>query len=62
MEWTINVENINYNPLFNGKIENVKKLIKKNKIKIPSITLDYIMQRPFFKLKKKMKRKKLLII
>ena len=62
MEWTINVENINYNPLFNGKIENVKKLIKKNKIKIPSITLDYFMQRPFFKLKKKMKRKKLLII
>ncbi len=60
MEWTINVENINYNPLFNGKIENVKKLIKKNKIKIPSITLDYFMQRPFFKLKKKNEKEKVI--
>ena len=56
MEWTINNENIKHNPLFNGQIKNVKKLMKKNKIKIPSITLDYFMQRPFFKIKRKIEK------
>ncbi len=60
MEWTINDENIKHNPLFNGKIKYLKKLVKKNKIKIPSITLDYFMQRPFFKIKKKTEKEKVI--
>ena len=60
MEWTINNENIKYNPLFNGQIKNVKKLMKKNKIEIPSITLDYFMQSPFFKIKKKTEKEKVI--
>ena len=34
--------------------------MKKNKIKIPSITLDYFMQKPFFKIKKKIEREKII--
>ena len=52
LEWTINLENILKNPLYNGKIEEIIKLKKKYKIKIPSITVDYFMQKPFFKYKK----------
>mgnify|MGYP006080294781 FL=1 len=51
IEWTINSENINKNPLYNGKLDNVRKMIKKYKIKVPSITCDYFMQKPFFKKK-----------
>ena len=61
MEWTINNENINENPIFNGEISKVKKVIKENKIKIPSITLDYFMQKPFFKLKKKTDKEKIIL-
>jgi hypothetical protein len=58
MEWTINSENMFNNPLFNGNLSSVKKMIKKNKIKIPSVTCDYFMQEPFFKIdKKKVKNK-----
>jgi len=28
MEWTINIENIDKNPLFNGDLKNLKKMIK----------------------------------
>ena len=56
MEWTINIENINKNPLFNGDLKNLKKMIKDYKIRIPSITNDYFMQKPFFK-KKNIKKK-----
>jgi hexulose-6-phosphate isomerase len=51
MEWTINIENINQNPIFNGNLNIVKKLIKKYKIKVPSVTCDFFMQKPFFKKK-----------
>lgn len=51
MEWTINQENIKKNPLYNGKLKLLKKMIKNYKIKIPSITNDYFMQKPFFKKK-----------
>ena len=60
MEWTINYENINKNPLYNGDLEKVKKMVKKFKISIPSVTYDYFMQKPFFK-KKNFKMKKLII-
>jgi hypothetical protein len=51
-------ENMFNNPLFNGNLSSVKKMIKKYKIKIPSITCDYFMQEPFFKIdKKKIKNK-----
>ena len=56
MEWTINIENIDKNPLFNGDLKNLKKMIKDYKIRIPSITNDYFMQKPFFK-KKNIKKK-----
>lgn len=51
MEWTINYENLDKNPFFNGDLEIVKKMIKKFRISIPSITYDYFMQKPFFKKK-----------
>ena len=56
LEWTINLENILKNPIYNGKIEEIIKL-KKYKIKIPSITVDYFMQKPFFKYKEKILKK-----
>ena len=56
MEWTINSENLSKNPLYNGNLTRLLKAVKKYKIKIPSITLDYFMQEPFFK-KKKLKNK-----
>ncbi len=52
MEWTINNENIKKNPLYNGNLAHLKKLIKNYQISIPSITNDYFMQKPFFKKKK----------
>ena len=52
IEWTINYENIKKNPIYNGDISNLKKMIKKFKIKVSSITNDYFMQKPFFKKKK----------
>tara|TARA_B110000971_G_C20012560_1_gene502299 strand:- start:1522 stop:2355 length:834 start_codon:yes stop_codon:yes gene_type:complete len=55
MEWTMNIENIQKNPIFfEEKLKDLKNLLKKNEIKIYSITCDFFMQRPFFKLKKNM--------
>ena len=51
MEWTINYENMNQNPLYNGELVQLKRLIEDYKIKIPSITNDFFMQKPFFKKK-----------
>ena len=51
IEWTINNENIKKNPIYNGELSILKKMIKKYKIKVPSITNDYFMQKPFFKKK-----------
>jgi len=60
IEWTINSENIKKNPLYNGNLNNVKKLIKKHKIKVPSITCDYFMQEPFFKKSKNKVKNKII--
>ncbi len=60
MEWTINIENMEMNPIFNGDIDRVKFLKKKNKIDIPSLTCDYFMQAPFFKKKNQKKKKTIL--
>ncbi len=51
MEWTINIENLEKNPLYNGDLKGLNKMIKKYEMEIPSITNDYFMQKPFFKKK-----------
>ena len=51
IEWTINIENIKKNPIFNGNLEKLKNALIKYNIKIQSITNDYFMQKPFFKKK-----------
>ena len=52
MEWTIDIENKNLNPMFNAKLFNIyKKIVKKHKIEIISATCDFFMKAPFFKLK-----------
>ena len=56
IEWTIDSDNLEKNPIYNGNLNKVKNVIKKYQIKIPSITLDYFMQEPFFK-KSKIKNK-----
>ena len=60
MEWTVNIENINKNPLINEKlfIQN-KKFIKQTKVKIKSVTCDFFMQKPFFKFKYRNLKKKI---
>lgn len=58
VEWTINNENIKKNPIFNGNLTYLKGIIKKYHIKVPSITNDYFMQKPFFKKKFFNKKKK----
>ena len=56
MEWTIDRKNILKNPLFNkDQIIKIKKLSKTNDLKIESVTCDFFMQRPFFKIKNKEK-------
>ena len=56
MEWTIDRKNILKNPLFNkNQIIKIKKLSKVNDLKIESITCDFFMQRPFFKIKNRKK-------
>ena len=53
MEWTVNFENLKKNPLFiDCQIEELKKYLKQNKIKVKSVTCDFFMQKPFFKSKK----------
>ncbi len=50
MEWTINIENIKKNPLYNpNETKKLKKFLKKNKFKVQSVTCDFFMQKPFFK-------------
>jgi L-ribulose-5-phosphate 3-epimerase UlaE len=52
IEWTVNLENIKKNPIYNEKI--LRELIefkKNNNIKIHSVTCDFFMQSPFYKLK-----------
>lgn len=60
IEWTINYENIQNNPLYNGNLKILKKMIGKYKINVPSVTLDYFMQKPFFKKAQKKEKFKIL--
>ena len=56
MEWTIDKENINKNPLYNKILFNkFFKTKKKYNIKISSVTCDFFMQSPFYKLNEKKK-------
>lgn len=56
IEWTVNEENLKKNPIYNGELKKLKNVMEKYKIKIPSITYDYFMQKPFFK-EKNLKKK-----
>ncbi len=60
IEWTINYENINKNPLYNGRTKELRFYLKKYKIKCSSVTCDFLMQKPFFK-KKFLKNKNKII-
>lgn len=52
IEWTINIENIRKNPIYNEKLlHQLMNFKKKSGIKIPSVTCDFFMQNPFYKLK-----------
>jgi L-ribulose-5-phosphate 3-epimerase len=54
IEWTINLENIKKNPIYNEEILcQLMEFKKKNNIKIPSVTCDFFMQNPFYKLTNK---------
>ncbi|WP_435151233.1 sugar phosphate isomerase/epimerase family protein [Candidatus Pelagibacter bacterium nBUS_44] len=59
VEWTINKNNINKNPLYNNKLDELKRLSKKFKIKINSVTCDYFMEDCFFKKKNYFRKKKI---
>lgn len=48
IEWTIDYKNFLKNPIINNS-KDVKNILKKNKIKVNSITCDFFMQKPFFK-------------
>ena len=50
MEWTINIENIDKNPIFfYEKIKEIKKYLNSDKLRVESVTCDFFMQKPFFK-------------
>jgi L-ribulose-5-phosphate 3-epimerase UlaE len=52
IEWTINLENIEKNPIYNEKLlDQLIEFKKNNNIKINSVTCDFFMQKPFYKLK-----------
>ena len=54
IEWTINLENIKKNPIYNEKLlHQLIEFKKKNNIKINSVTCDFFMQNPFYKLTNK---------
>jgi L-ribulose-5-phosphate 3-epimerase len=54
IEWTVNIENIKKNPIYNEKLLSQLIEFKKNRnIKIQSVTCDFFMQNPFYKLKNK---------
>ena len=54
IEWTINLENIKKNPIYTEKLlHQLIEFKKKNNIKINSVTCDFFMQNPFYKLRHK---------
>jgi sugar phosphate isomerase/epimerase len=53
MEWTANLENLKQNPVYDfNKAMKAKEILKKNKIKVYSLTCDFFMQKPFFRYKR----------
>jgi len=61
MEWTANIENIKKNPIFQTKkIKKTRSILKKNNIKVVSLTCDFYMQKPSFKSSNPMKEIELL--
>jgi L-ribulose-5-phosphate 3-epimerase len=54
IEWTVNLENIKENPIYNKeRLHQLIEFKKNNNIKIDSVTCDFFMQKPFYKLKNK---------
>ncbi len=52
IEWTLDYKNLSKNPILNKKGQSeIKRLSKKNSIKVTSITGDCFMQNPFWKKK-----------
>ena len=52
LEWTLDYKNFFINPINNEKgCNEIKKLKKKHKIKLKSLTADFFMQKPIFKAK-----------
>ncbi len=61
IEWTLDYKNLSKNPLLlSSGQKKIKKLSKKYKVKVNSITGDCFMQRPFWKARKSYKKKLLL--
>jgi L-ribulose-5-phosphate 3-epimerase len=60
IEWTVNKENLKKNPIYNGKLDRLINLMKEYKIKIPSVTNDFFMQKPFFKKNNLNEKKKII--
>ena len=54
IELTANLINLNKNPIYNSKLNKVYNFEKnKNLLKIDSLTCDFFMEKPFFKMKKR---------
>ena len=52
IEWTVNKNNLNSNPIYSD-LKILRKTLKYNKIKVSGLTFDYILENPFFKKKGK---------
>ncbi len=54
IELTANISNLNKNPVFNSRLKNKYKIaMNKNKVTADSLTCDFFMEKPFFKLNNK---------
>ncbi len=61
LEWVFDSKNFKKNPIFFSKgLKLIKLNMKKFNIKIPSITIDYFMEQPFYKKKYYNQKKKIL--
>jgi L-ribulose-5-phosphate 3-epimerase len=59
MEWTIDTNNYGVNPIFSS-VSEIKQLIEKHEINVPSLTNDHFMERPPWDLGEKIARDNLL--
>ena len=48
MEWTLDYPNLKYNPIISST-KDTFHFLKKNRLKVESVTCDFFMQKPFFK-------------